>query len=76
MPGEWQPINRRWRIVFYKRQLQSDGRIADVEIAVFENARPLSPDGGLRDIHGRVVFRTDEGKEVVAGGVAFLAKEV
>jgi hypothetical protein len=69
-------IHRRWRIVFFKRQLQSDGRIADVEIDVFEDARPMSPDGGLRDIHGRVVFRTAEGKEVVAGGVAYLAKEV
>jgi hypothetical protein len=69
-------VHRRWRIVFFKRQLLPDGRVADVEIAVFENAEPLTPTGGVRDIHGRVVFRTAEGKEVVAGGVAYLAKEV
>jgi hypothetical protein len=67
---------RRWRIVFYKRELQPDGRIADVEVSVFENAEPLFPDGDLRDKHGRIVFRTAEGKEVIAGGVAYLAEEV
>jgi len=69
-------INRRWRVVFYKRQVQPDGRVADIEVAVFEKAVPMTPSGGLTDIHGRVVFKTAEGKEVVAGGVAYLAKEV
>ena len=53
---------RRWRVVFYKR--------------VFENAEPLVPDGDLRDKHGRIVFKTVEGEEVIAGDVAYLAREV
>ena len=67
---------RRWRVVLYKRELRPDGRIVDVEVGVFENAEPLVPDGDLRDKHGRIVFKTGEDKEVIAGGVAYLAREI
>lgn len=67
---------RTWKITLYKRELQADGRVADVEIESFDGARPKAPSGDIHDPHGRLSFVTANGKEVLTGGVAFLAKEL
>ena len=67
---------RRWKITLYKRELQSDGRVADVEIESFEEARPKQPSGDIHDSHGRLCFLTTSGKEVLTGGIAFIAREL
>jgi hypothetical protein len=67
---------RRWKITLYKRELQADGRVADVEVESFDDARAKQPSGDIHDSHGRLSFLTAAGKEVLTGGVAFIAKEV
>jgi hypothetical protein len=66
---------RTWRITLYKRELQPDGRVADIEIECFEGARAGQPSGDIRDEHGRLSFLTSTGKEVVSGGIAFIARD-
>lgn len=56
--------------------MQADGRVADVEIESFDGARPKHPSGDIHDSHGRLSFVTANGKEVLTGGVAFVAKEL
>jgi hypothetical protein len=67
---------RTWRITLYKRELQPDGRVADVEIETFDEARAKVSSGDIRDSHGRLVFVTAQGKEVLSGGIAFVAREI
>jgi hypothetical protein len=67
---------RTWRITLYKREMQADGRVADVEIESFDGARPKHSSGDIHDSHGRLSFVTANGKEVLTGGVAFVAKEL
>lgn len=67
---------RRWKIILYKRELQPDGRVADVEIESFEDARPKQSSGEIHDSHGRLSFLTAKGKEILTGGVAFIAREL
>ena len=66
---------RTWRITLYKRELQPDGRVADVEIESLEDARARQPSGDIRDSNGRLSFLTARGKEILAGGIAFIARE-
>jgi hypothetical protein len=66
---------RTWRITLYKRELQPDGRVADVEIESFEDARARQPSGDIRDSNGRLSFLTARGTESLAGGIAFIARE-
>lgn len=67
---------RTWRITLYKRELQPDGRVADIEIESFDGARAKQPSGDIHDSHGRLSFRTGNGKEILAGGIAFIAREL
>jgi hypothetical protein len=67
---------RTWRITLYRRELQPDGRVVDVEIETFDQVRPALPSGDIRDSHGRLQFLTAQGKEVLTGGIAFVAKEL
>lgn len=67
---------RTWRIALYRNELQPDGRVVDVEIETFDQARPGLPSGDIRDSHGRLQFLTAQGKEVLTGGIAFVAKEL
>jgi hypothetical protein len=67
---------RTWRITLYKRELQPDGRVADVEMETFDQARAKGTSGDIREANGRLVFLTDQGKEVVSGGIAFVAREL
>lgn len=67
---------RNWKITLYKRELQTDGRVVDIEIETFDQARAKLPSGDIRDSHGRLAFLTAHGKEVVTGGVAFIAREL
>jgi hypothetical protein len=66
---------RKWRITLHKRELQPDGRVADVEIESFDDARARQPSGDIRDSHGRLSFLTTQGKEILTGGIAFIARE-
>jgi hypothetical protein len=34
---------KRWRVTLYKRAVQADGRVADVEIETFDDVRPRYP---------------------------------
>ena len=67
---------RTWRITLYKRELQPDGRVADVEMETFDQARAKGTSGDIREANGRLVFLTDQGKEVVSGGISFVAREL
>ena len=67
---------KRWRVTLFKRALQPDGRVADVELETFEDVKPRYPAGEIVDARGRLAFVTSGGKEVLSGGVAFVAKEV
>lgn len=67
---------RTWRITLYKRELQPDGRVADVEMETFDQARAKGTSGDIREANGRLAFLTATGKEVVTGGVAFVAREL
>ena len=67
---------RTWRITLYKRELQPDGRVADVEMETFDQARAKGTSGDIREANGRLGFLTANGKEVVTGGVAFVAREL
>ncbi len=67
---------RTWRITLYKRELQPDGRVADVEIETFDGARAKVPSSEIWDSHGRLTFLTNHGKQIIAGGIAFIAKEL
>ena len=67
---------RTWRITLYKRELQPDGRVADVEMETFDQARAKGTSGDIREANGRLAFLTAKGKEVVTGGVAFVAREL
>ena len=67
---------RTWRITLYKRELQPDGRVADVEMETFDQARAKGSSGDIREANGRLAFLTANGKEVVTGGVAFVAREL
>jgi len=66
---------KRWRIIFYKREKMPDGRVVDIEIERFENARGIYSGGVLQDSHGRLRFETEDRHEVLSGGVAFIAVE-
>ena len=67
---------RTWRITLYKRELQPDGRVADVEMETFDQALAKGTSGDIREANGRLAFLTANGKEVVTGGVAFVAREL
>lgn len=67
---------RRWKITLYKRELQADGRVADVEVESFEEARAKQSSGDIHDSHGRLSFLTANGKEILTGGIAFIAREL
>jgi hypothetical protein len=67
---------RTWRITLYKRELQPDGRVVDVEMETFDQARAKGTSGDIREANGRLAFLTANGKEVVTGGVAFVAREL
>jgi hypothetical protein len=67
---------KRWRVTLYKRAVQPDGRVADVEIETFEDVKPRYPASEIVDARGRLAFMTANGKEVLSGGVAFVAKEI
>lgn len=67
---------RKWRITLYKRELQADGRVADIEIESFDEARAKQPSGDIHDSHGRLSFLTGNGKEILTGGIAFIAREL
>lgn len=67
---------RTWRITLYKREVQPDGRVADVEMETFDQARAKGSSGDIREANGRLAFLTASGKEVVTGGVAFVAREL
>jgi hypothetical protein len=67
---------RTWRITLYKRELQPDGRVADVEMETFDQARAKGTSADIREANGRLAFLTANGKEVVTGGVAFVAREL
>ena len=67
---------RTWRITLYKRELQPDGRVADVEMETFDQARAKGSSGDIREANGRLAFLTANGKEIVTGGVAFVAREL
>lgn len=67
---------RTWRITLYKRELQPDGRAADVEMETFDQARAKGSSGDIREANGRLAFLTANGKEVVTSGVAFVAREL
>jgi len=67
---------KRWRVTLYKRALQPDGRVADVEIETFDDARPRYPAGEIVDARGRLAFVAANGKEVLSGGMAFVAMEL
>ena len=40
---------RTWRITLYKRELQPDGRVADVEMETFDQARAKGTSGDIRE---------------------------
>jgi hypothetical protein len=67
---------KRWRVTLYKRTVQPDGRVVDVEIETFEDVKPRYPASEIVDGRGRLAFMTTNGKEVLSGGVAFVAKEI
>lgn len=67
---------RTWRIALYKRELRTDGHVADVEIESFDGARPKQPSGDIHDSLGRLSFVTANGKEGLTSGAAFVAKEL
>ena len=67
---------RTWRITLYKREVQPDGRVADVEMETFDQARAKGSSGDIREANRRLAFLTASGKEVVTGGVAFVAREL
>jgi hypothetical protein len=67
---------KRWRVTLYRRAVQSDGRVADVEIETFDDVKPRYPASEIVDARGRLAFVTGNGKEVLSGGVAFVAKEL
>ncbi len=52
-----------------------DGRVVDIEVERFENARDIYSGGVLQDSHGRLRFETEYRREVLSGGVAFIAVE-
>ena len=67
---------RTRRITLYKRELQLDGRVADTEIETFDRARAKSPSRENSRYAGPLSFTTAEGKKVLTGAIAFVAKEV
>jgi hypothetical protein len=67
---------KRWRVTLYKRAVQGDGRVADVEIETFDDVRPRYPASEIIDARGRLAFVDARGKEVLSGGMAFVAKEL
>ena len=56
---------RTWRITLYKRELQPDGRVADVEMETFDQVRAKGSSGDIREANGRLAFLTANG---TAGG--------
>jgi hypothetical protein len=50
--------------------------VADVEMETFDQARAKGTSGDIREANGRLAFLTANGKEVVTGGVAFVAREL
>jgi len=57
-----------WRVRLYKRALQPDGRVADVELEPFEDVKPRCPADQIVDARGRLACVTASGKEVMSGG--------
>jgi hypothetical protein len=67
---------KAWRITLFKRERLPDGRVCDIELETFEQARAKYSSSDLIDSRGRLTFLTSEGKEVQTGGVAYIAKEL
>jgi hypothetical protein len=44
-----------WKITLYKRELQPDGRVADIEIESFDRARPKQASGHIQRFARSVV---------------------
>jgi hypothetical protein len=55
------------------RRSNPNGRVVDIELET-STRRAKSPSHDIRDMYGRLSFRTAEGKEVRTGGIAFVAK--
>jgi len=63
---------RRWRIVFYKRGKMPHGRVVDIEIERFENARAIYSGGVLQDSHSRLRFETEDRRELMSAELLLL----
>jgi hypothetical protein len=66
---------KKYRVTLYKRDRLPGGSVCDIEIETFENAKPMAHSSGIVDAGGRLVFLTASGKEVLCGGIAYIAKE-
>jgi hypothetical protein len=66
---------RKYRVTLYKRGLFLGSSVCDIEIESLGNARPLAHSSDIVDARGRLIFLTASGKEVLCGGIAYIAKE-
>ena len=67
---------KRWRVTLYKRAVQADLRVTDVEIETLDDVWPRYPASEIVDARGRLAFVGANGKGGLSGGVAFVAREL
>jgi hypothetical protein len=67
---------RTWKITLYKRELQPDGRVADIEIESFDRARPKQASGNIQRFARSVVVCNGYREGSPHLWIAFVAKEL